>query len=441
MGEGRKRRKRVALFGNFGSSNFGNEAQLQAMLYHLRRFWPDAEVTCICSNPRLAAATYHVRAVPLAGPRVRSWTPRSAPARLLREVCRVGVGVTVEPYSWLKGLLTVRRMDMLIIPGTGLLTDAYGLFGEGPYTLLKWTLIAKACRCKVLFLSVGAGPLHRAIGRRLVKLALSLADVRSYRDRSTKRYLESVGIQTDGDLVLPDLAFSLPEASLPKREFNDGRPIVGLGLMESPGRYSGTSDETHRAYIEALVAFAGWLIGRGYGVRVLVGDYSTDLQTKQEFGDLLRERTPGAEEHVVDDPISSVDELLSQIASTNLVVATRFHGVLLALLCGTPAICISVHEKSDALMSAMGLTEYCLHMNSLTADELIETFRRLERGATELQPLIRDRASAFRSALDEQYVRIFGRDSGRLTPVVGSAAEDEATRGTKLQGTGFELRP
>src|SRR6266508_1730245 len=335
MGEGRKRRKRVALLGNFGSSNTGNEASLQAMLYHLRRFRPDAEVTCICTNPRLAAATHHVRTAPLAETRVQLWTPQSAPAKLLRKLCRVCIGVAGEPYSWLKVLVTVRRTEMLIIPGTGLLTDAYGLFGAGPYNLLKWTLIARACRCKILFLSVGAGPLHRAIGRRLVKLALSFADVRSYRDRSTKRYLQSVGFQADGDLVYPDLAFSLPEASLPKRQFKGGRPIVGLGLMESPGRYGGrgTSDETYRAYIEALVAFAGWLIGRGYGVRVLVGDYSNDLHAKQEFGDLLRERTPGAEEHVVDDPISSVDELLSQIVRTNLVVATRFHGVLLALLC------------------------------------------------------------------------------------------------------------
>jgi hypothetical protein len=32
-------------------------------------------------------------------------------------------------------------------------------------------------------------------------------------------------------------------------------------------------------------------------------------------------------------PVSSVEGLLSQIATTDIVVATRFHGVLLALLC------------------------------------------------------------------------------------------------------------
>jgi len=98
---------------------------------------------------------------------------------------------------------------------------------------------------------------------------------------------------------------------------------------------------------------------------------------------------------------------LSEIGRTDLAVATRFHGVLLALLCDKPTVSISFHEKCDALMSAMGMTEYRLDMNSLTADALIENFRRLERDAAVLEPLIRDRASEFRSALDEQYERIF----------------------------------
>ena len=43
---------------------------------------------------------------------------------------------------------------MLIVPGTGLLTDAYGLGGWGPYSLFKWSLAAKLRGCRVLFVSV-----------------------------------------------------------------------------------------------------------------------------------------------------------------------------------------------------------------------------------------------------------------------------------------------
>jgi polysaccharide pyruvyl transferase WcaK-like protein len=61
---------------------------------------------------------------------------------------------------------------MLIIPGTGLLSDAYGLLNWGPYNLLKWSLIAKASRCKLLLVSVGAGPISGTLGRWFAKSIL-----------------------------------------------------------------------------------------------------------------------------------------------------------------------------------------------------------------------------------------------------------------------------
>jgi polysaccharide pyruvyl transferase WcaK-like protein len=432
MGEGGQRRKRVALFGNFGSSNFGNEASLQAMLFHLRRARPDAELICICTNPGAAAAIHHIRAVPIAKPHLQDWLPKSASGRLLRKLSRACLAIAGEPYAWLRGFMTLRSTEMLLVPGTGLLTDAHGLLGAGPYNLLKWTLIAKARRCRVVFVSVGAGPLDRALGSRLVKLALGLAGARSYRDASTKRCLQTIGFRADDDRVYPDLAFSLPEASLPGSYSNGGRPVVGLGLMEAPGRYGdGTSNETHRAYLGALVAFAAWLVEHGYDVRVLVGDHSTDLQAKQQFRELVRQRAPVAARHVIDDSASSVDELLSQIARTKLVVATRFHGVLLSFVCGKPAICISFHEKCADLMRAMRMSEYCLEMNKVTADELIETFRRLERAAPRLAPLIRERAAAFRSALADQYERIF---DGLTVAAPGRREDDSSRRAVSTSG-------
>ena len=104
---------------------------------------------------------------------------------------------------------------MLIIPGTGLLTDAYGLTGWGPYNLFKWSLIAKLRGCEVLFVSVGAGPIYSTLGRYFVKSALSMADFRSYRDDASMAYLKGIGFPTNSDRVYPDLVFSLPENTIP----------------------------------------------------------------------------------------------------------------------------------------------------------------------------------------------------------------------------------
>jgi polysaccharide pyruvyl transferase WcaK-like protein len=113
------------------------------------------------------------------------------------------------------------------------------------------------------------------------------------------------------------------------------------------------------------------------------------------------------EGRIIDEPISSVEELLSQIAATDIVVATRFHNVLLALLCNKPVISISFHHKCESLMSAMGLSEYCLGINDLKADKLIEKLCDLEKNVDELKPLIRKKTQEFREALHEQYETIF----------------------------------
>ena len=61
-------RQRIALFGNFGTGNLGNEATLQAMVYNLRKYLPNAEISCICPGPESTASQYNISAVPIRAP-------------------------------------------------------------------------------------------------------------------------------------------------------------------------------------------------------------------------------------------------------------------------------------------------------------------------------------------------------------------------------------
>jgi len=402
---------RVAIYGNFGSTNFGNDCTLQAILHNLGCFHPDAEITCICTGPEAVARKHQIEAIPVVEVFVRSWTPRGSLARRLRQIC---IGIPSEPYRWIKGFNKLKRMDILIIPGTGLLNDANGVRGWGQYNLLKWSLIAKLCGCKVVFVSVGAGPIYSRLGRLITKAALALADSRSYRDASSKECLESIGFRTERDRVEPDLVFSLPEAAIPHHGNGSHRPVAGLGLMAYSGRYSASrpSDETYLGYLEALVSLTQWLLARDYDVRLLIGD-GADRNAAHEFRSLLREKlSAGEEDRIIEEPINSVDDLLSQIAATDIVVATRFHNALLAILCNKPVIAISFHHKCESMMRATGLSKYCLDINGLQGDALIERFRDLERHADTLKALLTQKVREFRKELDGQYQSIF---NGKVT--------------------------
>jgi polysaccharide pyruvyl transferase WcaK-like protein len=417
--------KKILLFGNFGTANFGNECTLEAMIYHLRRQIPDAEVCCICSMPEIAAAKYNIAALPICEDIVEPWpwTRRNPFSKWAR---RLFLSIPCELYRWLKGAITMHDTDMLIVVGTGLMTDAFCLGNWGPYSILKWSVIARLCGCQLAFVSVGVGPLESHIGKLCVKSALSLAQFRSYRDVESLEYLEGIGFRPSGDRIYPDLAFSLPSARSDYDAPKGRRPVVGLGLMWHAAMYGEKPTCTQYAgYLGTMMAFAEWLLDRGFDIRLLIGDVA-DEPVMRQFESLLKARCViDQDERIIANSIESFQDLLSELAITDFVVATRFHNVLLSLFLGKPSIAISFHHKCSSLMSQMGLSEYCLDIKSLETADLIQKFSSLESNGDRLRAVIRSRAENCRAALNEQYRFLF-----KLT-----AAESQRTR-PLLQGLG-----
>ena len=384
---------RITFFGNFGSTNYGNECTLLTILCQLRERYPDGEFCCVCPNPAGVTATYGIEAVPIG---------------LGRQLWRLEV---LRRYR--RALTLLKGTDMFVIPGTGLLTDAYGLPDWGLYSLFKWSLLAKICRCRILLVSVGAGPIYTTAGRLLAKSALSLATYRSYRDEASKTSLQDIGLGVADDHVYPDLVFGLPHSLVPPAANSDdragGQRVIGLGLMVYAGAYSvrNPRQEIYATYLATLTTFVERLLAGGYDIRLLAGD-DDDAVVIQEFTSLLRERLGHYDERrIVYQPIHSVSDLLSELAATDIVVATRFHNVLLALVLNKPVIAITFHHKSSSLMGAMGLSAYCHDINHMDPDQLITQFQKLESERVEVRRTISQRLNAFRASLDEQFGLLF----------------------------------
>jgi polysaccharide pyruvyl transferase WcaK-like protein len=397
---------RIALFGAFGAGNLGNECTLQALLHNLSRYAPNAQISCICTGPDETAASHNIRGhaireAPLAG-------VHSRPFRLLR---RIFVGIPVELYRWFKAIRTLKGSHMLIMTGTGMLSD----LGIGPlglhYDILRWSIAAKLCRCKLLFVSVGVGPIRHPLSRFFVKAALGLAEYRSYRDIFSKNYLESIGFAAKVDAVYPDLAFSLPRAVVPARCRRNGQgAVIGVGLITSSGKpATSEKDETiYDDYITKVASFVGWLLERNYTVRLLIGDVVYDNRVRQDLRALLERGGLNYDgRKIIDEPACSVADLLLQLAGTDLVVASRFHNVLLALMLSKPVVAISFHEKVDSLMSALGLSAFCQDIEHVDVGKLIAQFTALEENTESLKLQIERKIEAYRRVLDKQYEDIF----------------------------------
>ena len=111
---------------------------------------------------------------------------------------------------------------------------------------------------------------------------------------------------------------------------------------------------------------------------------------------------------IIDEPLESPENLIEQLAQTDIVVATRFHNVLLALMLSKPVIALAYHQKLRSLMAGVGAAEYSVDAEELDVTALIERFRRLSENAEAFTASIKQRTDEYRRSLDEQYAHMFG---------------------------------
>jgi polysaccharide pyruvyl transferase WcaK-like protein len=407
-----KRPLRIAFWGNFGTGNWGNECTLQAIIHNTRRRIPDAELSCFCFNPDDTLRRHGLPSFPISSLRARTGNGDAAhdrgPVRVLRRL-------SDEARIWRETLALARRADVIVMAGTGMITDT----GEGamgmPYDMFKLSLAAKATGRKLMFASVGVEAIRSPRARFFIRTALRLADYRSYRDHQSKERLEKIGFPAGSDPVLPDLAFSLPGSMAGARSGLSGRgaakPTIGVGLYDHRGRgLGGPSDAAaYRQYIDKIASFAMSLLERGHPIRVIIGDLTYDEPVVEDLRVALASR--GLAEYAglyEDEPARSVEQVMDQLASLDLVVASRFHNVLLALMLGKPVVSVSYNEKNDALMGQMGMAQYCRSIESFEVDWLMDRVDDVERNGARLRPRIVEKAAQFRDELDKQYAVLFG---------------------------------
>ncbi len=392
---------KLALWGNFGSFNLGNECTLAAVIHSLRRSAVNAELTCICSEPTDTEARHGIRAIAI---RTRT-DPRATGIFRgpLRKVARIGI----EIDEWRRAFSLATKIDALIIAGTGILTDdGEGTFGL-PYELFKWSLVTRLCGGKLFFLSVGVESISTLFAKACVIGALRLANYRSYRDFQSKERLRAIGFPSDADSVYPDLAFSLPEGALRFDTHPRGsRAVIGVGIFNYRNRgISGpAAASAYRRYLNIICSFVIWLLERDYEVRVIMGDYAYDNAVRSDVRAELEARGVTLKNGAyVDEPAQSYEQVIEQLACVDLVVASRFHNVVLSLLLGKPVVSVSYDAKNDALMSEVGLGSYCEALDRFDLQALIGHVLDLEGKAAQLRGPAASRVAEYRMLLKRQY--------------------------------------
>ena len=438
----RSRPVTIGVFGHYGNENLGDEAIVEATIQCVRRRLPDARIICFSLRPvdtraRYGLPAYPIRSTVYAGPSHRAEveehrrTPdspsdedgspvgRNALADRVKAALK-GVPVVYQLARWVVSVpRTIRRLgsefvflwksravlqevDLLFFAGSNQFLDNFGGPWAFPYTVLSWALLAKTTRTRVAFVSVGAGPLAARLSMMMCRAALALADYQSVRDKQSKALLLG-GKQTALPLVYPDLAFSLPSVDAEPRA--RAKPTVGINLMAiyNEGYWHAPDREKYLRYVRTMAELAAFVTREGY---------PTFLFGNQPYDELVVDDVIQAMTDMGLDPIhvperakpcNTVAEYMEVVRRADVVIATRFHGIVLALHAHRAVLGVCYGPKCADVLRDMGQDGCGLDLDALCAEDLKRSFLQLVASLEARVEGIRRRHADYRRALDEQY--------------------------------------
>jgi polysaccharide pyruvyl transferase WcaK-like protein len=458
--------RRIAVLGNYGNRNLGDEATLQSVLQFVNQRCPWVEVCALSEHPAETRRRHGIDAVPSAvDARDRDETAEPSPPRPpqgegsgLRGRLKARLKRHPVLFPALRSVVTaaralrevadylrfssrcfvfLRRVDLLVVAGGGQLSDHFAGVWGFPLQLFSWCLLARCAGAQIAVLNVGAGPISGGASRVLFRWTLRLARYRSYRDERSRRLVEEIGVRDAGP-VGPDLVFGW-EPTLESRPgpVASTRRTVGLNVFPyRDWRYWPIYDPSaYAAYLEGITELTLWLLGQGYRVRLFPTQLRADVRVIADVLAKLKSRLAAEmEERLEVASIAAVDDVASEIRRCDVIVATRFHAIVIAMLLGKPVLGLCNEAKMSDLMTEMGQAAYSLSLDAFDVPGTIARFVELEANRERVAAELTDHVGRARRTLDGLLDPVFGprasAPGGVPAPVSGRG---EGVAGARLR--------
>jgi polysaccharide pyruvyl transferase WcaK-like protein len=445
--------RRIGLLDHMTGANLGDAATQDAVIHNIQKRQPDSEICLFSHDPDRTLERHGISGFPLepsvggshvtveetelrqeqSSTAARRRAMESTRALLKRVPGARGLYHGLErlrrevPFAG-RSLSILRDFDLLVVSGGGQLDDTWGGCWQAPFNLLRWSALARLRGTRLVYLSVGAGPLREALSRKFAVRALRLAGFRSFRDQESADLVERLGVPGPNP-VFPDLAHSYPIDLETSADWPVDHPLdVGIGPFPymNPRLYPEKDASQYASYLAAMASFAEWLVDHGHRARFLCGDVDQDTEVMSDIRTVLvdRDRARVAEQ-LLQTPIATVENLLDEIAKTDVVLSSRFHGVLFAQLLNKPVIAASYHQKIDSLMADVGQAEQSMPIGALEVDPMIRCLQEISLEGEAIKQRIHARVTERRQSLEALYDGIFGEVS------VGTAADATHRTGSK----------
>lgn len=281
-----------------------------------------------------------------------------------------------ETFNCLKG------SDSIVIKGGGYL-HTYGKLEDLYYLWfgLYYVLLAKRLGKKVIVFPNSIGPITGWANRKFFKYAMGKVDLLFVREKISKSYLDSMGINSS--IYAFDLGYyseSLPvKAGMQNIEEKSEKTKIGITLRPYRFPKSDNPDEKYSCYITAVAEYCNknHSENKFYFIVQVQGPsaHETDLIA---IKDVVSKLNSCVNFEIVDDEYN-YRELLDIYSKMDYVMGTRFHSVIFAQVMGIPSIAIAYGgNKSRGIMRELGLEKFVVDIEKTTSEKLSEMMTELK---------------------------------------------------------------
>lgn len=435
----------IGILGHFADANVGDDACPTALLHHLRQLVPDADFQLFCRFPavakeRFSFPTYYVQRPPPGQMRSwqppeglvgsfgeepeeeassgwRSWAKSIPPLRLtvkaLRAIREVVPQIPAELRFLWASYRRLRGIDLLLVAGSNPIFDYFGGLWGYPFTMWKWTTLARLAGTKVAFVSVGAGPIVSRRSGRLLASVLRRAAYVSFRDEGSRQLMREHGFEGP-DFVCPDLAHGLPFTPVQLQASEKLRVGINPMIVYHRVFWPVGDRKLYLHYVETLAALAAELDRDGHEV-FLYGTQKDDAVPAEEIQQVLRKDFPGVSVPQYERP-ETVPDLLALCGSADLLVSTRFHGAVFGVLTRRPTLAICYQGKTRQVLEAAELGEFAFDFEDVNLPLLRSALEQLRDRRSAIEATLDRHAERMRARLAEQDARLVAllapRDGG-----------------------------
>ncbi|HWO77556.1 MAG TPA: polysaccharide pyruvyl transferase family protein [Bacillus sp. (in: firmicutes)] len=331
---------KIAIVGNYGNNNNGDEAILLGILTQLTENFNVSvnDIIVFSNNPKQTEERYGVKSYPL--------------YYKTHSVLRTSIQTVRKAYEYLKDV------DVVIIGGGGILMDLYKreapLFGS-------YGIVGRRRGAHVIVYGCGAGPVNSYIGRTFLRRLAKASHSISVRDPKSKVLLQSIGINKTIETI-GDPAFNL--ASPYKHTPTKAIQKIGVTAVPyySKEYWPQTDEKVYKSYIHMMARNLDQCIREN---QVEVTFFSTKYpQDVQVSVDIVKEMKEKESVQIIEENLSPAD-IMRVSSQQDVVIGTRLHSLILALNAETPVIGVSYHEKVESFMEMIGLGNNCFSIDAL----------------------------------------------------------------------------